>query len=250
MTKKYKVITAVIASALVLVIVGLAIGLVLVAQQVQMTNSVSVTYTANNVDCDVTVWAVHYLAPNDANEDMSFFIDTDFSFDPLAESTETAKIVQFETEDNGELKKVNSITHQIRAYENEGTENGTTYTSRTLTFDNVELQAVSNRTGSASVSSCVIYFFKITNKSYNVEINIAGSILEEDIEEANNISYGVGGVADMSTDGDMSLLSFDSAACPDFVQSDSEGIIAFCVFATDINADAELKANFSLNIYR
>jgi len=53
MTKKYKIIVSVVAALLVLIIAGLAVGLVLVAQQVQMTNAVSVTYSANNVDCSI-----------------------------------------------------------------------------------------------------------------------------------------------------------------------------------------------------
>jgi len=61
MTKKAKIIVAAFSAFLVLVIAGLAVGLVLVAQQVQMTNSVSVTYIANNVDCTVEVNAVHWL---------------------------------------------------------------------------------------------------------------------------------------------------------------------------------------------
>ncbi len=60
MKTKQKILIGTIIAVLVFAICGLAIGLVLVAQQANMSNTMTISYTANNVDCIVTTSGAFY----------------------------------------------------------------------------------------------------------------------------------------------------------------------------------------------
>ena len=60
MSSKTKIAVATLGVVLVLAVIGLTIGLVLVASQGVVTNSMSVSYTASNVACTITADAYHY----------------------------------------------------------------------------------------------------------------------------------------------------------------------------------------------
>jgi len=189
MTKKAKIIVAAVAAFLVLVIAGLAVGLVLVAQQVQMTNSVSVTYTANNVECDIEIFAVHYLTES---------FETSPSVSSFLNST-TAEIVQILGEDeNGNETRSNSISKHIYAYENDGASNPTNLTN-TYTFEDVQLQPIKGSDGSTK-SSVVVYYFRLGGLKSNVRATVSfQGLLDNLTEEINDASGKVVGVFDLPT---------------------------------------------------
>ncbi|MBE5735306.1 MAG: hypothetical protein E7361_02545 [Clostridiales bacterium] len=60
MKTKQKVLVITIIAVMAFAIIGLTIGLVLVAQQATLNNSMSVSYTANNVDATITATAMNY----------------------------------------------------------------------------------------------------------------------------------------------------------------------------------------------
>ena len=142
------------AAILVLVIAGLAVGLVLVAQQVQMTNSVSVTYTADNVECDITAYAIHHIADVESAESKTIDLNN-------IDSTKM-EIVQVSDGDS----YVNSVTDEIRAYESDGIEinSNKSWLFKHRSFAPVTLRAVAAE-DSSTTSSVVIYYFEIINKS-------------------------------------------------------------------------------------
>ncbi|MBQ4558155.1 MAG: hypothetical protein IJA61_02120 [Clostridia bacterium] len=249
MTKKYKIITAVIVSTLVLVVAGLTVGLVLVAQQVQMTNSVTVTYNATNVDCDITIWAVHYVAPT--SYDIMSYTNvplTEADLLPPAANTAEKEIVRIVPQgETDESKWLNSITHEIHAHENEGTdilwdEYEVTTTSRTLSFEDVTLQPVEKLgvTEPASISSYVVFFFQITNTSGE---SISGGV-EVISEEISNIAYAQGRISESDDQGYELDTSSDRISL-----SNNETRLYGVVFQVeDISSDADLNANISLTL--
>jgi len=248
MTKKYKIITAAIVSTLVLVVAGLTVGLVLVAQQVQMTNSVKVTYNATNVDCDITIWAVHYVAPT--SYDIMQYPNvplTEADLLPPAANTAEKEIVRIVPQgETDESKWLNSITHEIHAHENEGTdilwdEYEVTTTSRTLSFEDVTLQPVEKLgvTEPASISSYVVFFFQITNTSGE---SISGGV-DVISEEINNITHADGCVVEYGQGYELDTSSKSISL------SNNETILYGVVFQVeDISSDADLKANISLTL--
>ncbi|MBE5735629.1 MAG: hypothetical protein E7361_04220 [Clostridiales bacterium] len=60
MKTKQKVLIIAIVSVLLLAVIGLTIGLVLVAQQATMNNNMTISYTANNVDATITATGLRY----------------------------------------------------------------------------------------------------------------------------------------------------------------------------------------------
>ncbi len=60
MKTKQKVLVITIIAVMALAIIGLTIGLVLVAQQATLNNSMTVSYTANNVDATITATGINY----------------------------------------------------------------------------------------------------------------------------------------------------------------------------------------------
>lgn len=60
MSSKTKIAVATLGVVLVLAVIGLTIGLVLVASQGVVTNSMTVTYSATNVACTISAEAYHY----------------------------------------------------------------------------------------------------------------------------------------------------------------------------------------------
>ncbi len=64
MKTKHKIAIISIITVLVLSVIGMTIGLVLVAQQATMNNSMTISYTANNVDCIVTASGLNYTSNN------------------------------------------------------------------------------------------------------------------------------------------------------------------------------------------
>ena len=142
------------AAVLVLVIAGLAVGLVLVAQQVQMTNSVSVTYTADNVECDITAYAIHHIADVESAESKTIDLNN-------IDSTKM-EIVQVSDGDG----YINSATDEIRAYDSDGIEinSNKSWLFKHRSFAPVTLRPVAAADGSTT-SSTVIYYFEIINKS-------------------------------------------------------------------------------------
>ncbi|MBE5735519.1 MAG: hypothetical protein E7361_03645 [Clostridiales bacterium] len=60
MNTKQKALIITIIAVMALAIIGLAVGLVLVAQQATLNNSMTISYTANNADCTITASAMQY----------------------------------------------------------------------------------------------------------------------------------------------------------------------------------------------
>ncbi len=86
---KQKIAIITIISVMVLVIIGLAVGIVLVASQANLNNTMTVSYTANNVDCIVT--ASGQLHSSDKIEDISIINGT----------SETEHKIEFKASDSG-----------------------------------------------------------------------------------------------------------------------------------------------------
>ncbi|MBQ4557840.1 MAG: hypothetical protein IJA61_00485 [Clostridia bacterium] len=234
MTRKYKIITSVVASVLVLIIAGLAIGLVLVAQQVQMTNSVSVTYKANNVNCEITSWGLHFLG---GGEDARVIADTALP----EEDTDTKKAILIDAKDSeGNDITLRSVTDVIHAYENEGTnESGQTIATREHSFQDVVMQPVADYNNSTA-SSEVGYYFKIKNTGpNNITITLSYTGTEDNIwiwccyEDSYNVGEN-GGLDDTLSD----LI----------LAPEEEGLVAFVMCVTDINQDANYTGNLIVTI--
>ena len=233
MTKKYKIIISIVASVMVLVIAGLAVGLVLVAQQVQMSNSVSVTYTADNIECEIKTYAIHYLTHDydiTAAIDLNNIDSTKMEIVPL--------IV--------DGKEVNSVTDIFHAYQNDGTDaSGKNFATSEREFKEAVLRPIAAADGS-STSSTIVYFFEITNKlpySGSVLENIGGQVVYNFTNE-NNITYEIDILSDMN-----STLDTDGTITHPYTYV-REYTLAFKVKATDVFQDAELAGDICLNLLR
>ncbi|MBQ4558413.1 MAG: hypothetical protein IJA61_03445 [Clostridia bacterium] len=233
MTKKYKIITASVASVLVLIIAGLAIGLVLVAQQVQMTNSVSVTYTANNVECEITIYAIHFL--DGRHNDLEAATYTE-------ELLENRKLVaiQERDEEGAIISDVYSVTDYIKAYENEGSVGATSFTRRSHTFDVVDLQVIEDPYNEGiTISSSVGYFFVVKNtSSFGIVASIDREIYAKTADQRNNMEI-AGGV--YYEDG------LDTTTHESYIAPNEESLIlGYIVMVGDINEDASLNVDLPL----
>ncbi|MBQ4558154.1 MAG: hypothetical protein IJA61_02115 [Clostridia bacterium] len=219
MTKKAKVIVAVVAAFLVLVIAGLAVGLVLVAQQVQMTNSVSVTYVANNVDCNIQSYAIHHIAEVENSWNKTINLN----------SIDTAKMEIVQVKD-GEIF-VNSVTDEIRAY-NTNTD-GKDYLEKTRTFNEVTLRPVA-ASDTSTTSSVVMYYFEITNNAPS---------------GGKNLYVGYTWSPEATTD-DNVYITCDMAngISAIIVQPGEMGIVRFSIKIDDISKNANWSGNLKLTI--
>ncbi|MBQ4558156.1 MAG: hypothetical protein IJA61_02125 [Clostridia bacterium] len=238
MTKKAKIIVAAVAAFLVLVIAGLAVGLVLVAQQVQMTNSVSVTYNANNVDCEITTYGIHYLKMED------HYFDACTIREPLAEGAQEevdgdmmAVLIE-EKDAQGNVTKLRSATDTIRAYENAGSGDATTIATRTRTFEDVVLKPVENEDDGESESSVVGYYFKIKN---NCAVNIIVTVaIGENPTKDNNITKHLLG---QETETDITTTGL-----PVIIEPNAEGYVGVAMFITTLSESADFQGNIIVSI--
>ncbi len=71
MRTKTKLILSVIAGIMIMIVIGLTIAIVLVAQQVNISNSMSVYYTVTDVSCKITPTATRYDHTNAVAEILS-----------------------------------------------------------------------------------------------------------------------------------------------------------------------------------
>jgi len=219
MTKKAKIIVAAVAAFLVLVIAGLAVGLVLVAQQVQMTNSISVTYVANNVDCNITSYAIHHIAE----------VENAWNKTINLNSIDTTKMEIVQVKD-GEIF-VNSVTDEIHAYDT-NTE-GKNYLEKTRTFNEVTLRPVA-ASDNSTTSSVVIYYFEITNNAPSGGKNLLIGLSYSPAKTTdNNVEIG-----HTTTHAGFAII----------VQPGEMGIVKFSITIDDISKDANWSGNLELTI--
>lgn len=230
MTKKYKILISIVASVMVLVIAGLAVGLVLVAQQVQMTNSVSVTYTADNIECEIKTYAIHYLTHDyniTAAIDLNNIDSTKMEIVPL--------IV--------DGKEVNSVTDIFHAYQNDKTDaSGKNYATSEREFKEVVLRPIAAADGS-STSSTIVYYFEITNRIPNnggSHENIGGEIIYN-LTENDNITYEAS-----ITDGSVSVDN--KIVMPG--RYVSEYTLMIKVNVANIKQNAELRGDITIDLER
>ncbi|MBE5735503.1 MAG: hypothetical protein E7361_03565 [Clostridiales bacterium] len=108
MKAKQKALVITIVAVLLFAIIGLTIGIVLVAQQASLNNSMTISYTANNVDCIVTTSGALYEG------------ETKVKDITINDTTNTEHSVEFRASDNG----TNGVSTKDGA-----------------TFDNVQLTA-------------------------------------------------------------------------------------------------------------
>jgi len=239
MTKKAKIIVAAVAAFLVLVIAGLAVGLVLVAQQVQMTNSVSVTYNANNVDCEITTYGIHYLKMTD------HYFDAWAIREPLAEGAQEevdgdmmAVLIEEKDAQGNVTARLRSATDTIRAYENAGSGDATTFATRTRTFENVVLKPVEDEDNGESESSVVGYYFKIKN---NCAVNIIVTVaIGENPTKDNNITKQLLG---QETESDIT-----NTGLPVIIEPNAEGYVGATMFITTLSESADFQGNIIVSI--
>ncbi|MBE5735156.1 MAG: hypothetical protein E7361_01760 [Clostridiales bacterium] len=93
MKTKQKIMVIAIVSVLLLAVIGLSIGLVLVAQQATMNNSMTISYTANNVDATITASGINYANATGTSDNDSTINIKD------GETTKQSKTVTFNAED-------------------------------------------------------------------------------------------------------------------------------------------------------
>ena len=93
MKTKSKVLLITIISVLALTIIGMTIGLVLVARTATLNNQLTVSYVADNVDCEVVTSAMKY--PNTTNNNGEAVLLSDGTSDDL-----NSKTYEFKASDN------------------------------------------------------------------------------------------------------------------------------------------------------
>ncbi|MBE5735639.1 MAG: hypothetical protein E7361_04270 [Clostridiales bacterium] len=93
MKTKQKVAIIAIVGVLLLAVIGLSIGLVLVAQQATMNNSMTISYTANNVDATITASGINYANATGTSDNDSTINIKD------GETTKQSKTVTFNAEE-------------------------------------------------------------------------------------------------------------------------------------------------------
>jgi len=161
MSKKYKIVVAVISSLLILLIIGLGIGLVLVAQQVQMSNNVTIKYRADNVECDIAAYAIHFTKASHGGD------ITDYDYENLDEfDSNIGNVVQLIVSEDP-IEKANYAIDHILPHHGA---NQSVYEME-RTFDHVDLVPVVN--GNTTKSSEVFYYFAITAKTKPLVVSLS-----------------------------------------------------------------------------
>jgi len=219
MSTKQKIAVSIIAAVMTLAIVGLAIGLILVAQQVQVTNTVSLTYKANNVVCDIKAYAVHSIVDyNDGNFSIQDLVANGRAYNNGVLDTEKFEAIKF---DSGEV----FITDNIHAYE-QNTED-LNYLEKTHSFENVVLRPIKGLDDKAT-SSIAWYCFEITNNA------VAGGMT-------------IGIELKQPTAGDNITISRSSSDVVTIAPGETR-LVYFSVKVTDVSKDAEFNGNLVLDI--
>ncbi|MBQ4558519.1 MAG: hypothetical protein IJA61_04025 [Clostridia bacterium] len=219
MSTKQKIAVSIIAAVMTLAIVGLAIGLILVAQQVQVTSTVSVTYKANNVVCDIKAYAVHSIVEYENGEDnIQTLIANGLAYSDEVLDTEKFEAIKFES---GEV----FITDNIHAYE-QNTED-LNYLEKKHSFENVVLRPIKGLDDKAT-SSIAWYCFEITNNA------VAGGMM-------------IGVKLKQPTDRDNITISRSSSSVVTIAPGETE-LVYFSVKVTDVSKDAEFNDNLVLEI--
>ena len=225
MNSKSKIAMSILVAVLILAIIGLTVGLVIVASQVNVNNSMKVTYKATNVQCSIDA--------------------SGLSYNKSYGETETGSIIKIKDSESNYTLDNKTLT--ISA-----TSNSSTIGS--VEFNEVELTAAGRAVYKFTVKNTATYDAGTTN-TFKVDVTVSNSDAEAigtgNIKvsvadtEANAVTA-INGGTNSSTYSVASVPTVDTSA-----GASNDGITFYVVLTVDNNSlPAELTANLLINITR
>ncbi len=183
MSSKQKIAISAIGIVLVLAIIGLTIGLVLVASTATGTSSMKVTYVANNVQCSIAAAGVHY-ATVDAADGTAIDLKEDSTSPISIDATATdGAMGALEFKDQALTANSEAVyTFTITNTASEGAKAITVKTDLTGTTGNITVKIGDTRDGATEVAThtiasiapganaTVVVRLKVTDASKNAEL--------------------------------------------------------------------------------
>ncbi len=222
MNSKSKVAMSIIIAILIMAIIGLAVGLVIVASQVNVNNSMKVTYKATNVQCSIEA--------------------SGLSYDKKYGETETGKTIMIK---DGDDYTLDNKTLNISATD-------TNSSIGSVDFKEVELTAAGRAVYKFTIKNTATYDASTTN-TFKIEATVSNT---EEGEDKSNIKVSVASTeADaVSALNGTPVRTYTNNSVPTVDTSagaTNEGVTFYVVLAVnDTSVAGNLTANLVIQITR